>query len=380
MPTLFRKPFALRSSLAALALTFAVPALAQAPTPPSVTVAHPLRRQVVEWDEHTARLEPSARVELRARVSGQVERVHFRDGQIVRQGELLFTLDRRPFEIAAEVARAELARAQARLDLAEQEIERTQPLVRDRIATPAQLDIRRAAQREAAAALAAARAQLRQAELELGWAEVRAPNAGRVSDRRVDAGNLVQQGTTLLTTLLTLDPIYATFDISEGDVLRLTRQARAAGERATEGAPVLLRMADEEGWERQGRMDFLDTALDPRSGTLRARAVLPNPDLFLTPGVFARLRLRSGEGEALLVPDAAIAADQATRMLLTVADDGTVVPKPIQLGPMVDGLRVVRSGISAGDRVVVSGLHRARPGSRVTAEAARTATQLVEAR
>jgi RND family efflux transporter MFP subunit len=340
---------------------------------------------VTEWDEHIARLEPSARVELRARVSGQVAQVHFRDGQVVREGDLLFTLDRRPFEIAVEVARAEVTRAQARLDLAEQEIDRTTPLVRDRIAPVAQLDTRRAAQREAVAALAAARAQLRQAELELEWSEVRAPNAGRVSDRRVDAGNLVQQGETLLTTILTLDPVYATFDMSEADYLRLSRLVRS-GSRPSDregGAQVQLRMADEQTWSWQGKLDFLDTELDPRSGTVRGRALLPNADLFLTPGVFARLRLFAGEGEQLLVPDAAVAADQATRMVLTVNAEGRVVPKPISLGPLVEGLRVVRTGLSPEDRVITSGLHRARPGALVTAETRpieTSPTQVVEAR
>ncbi|WP_426958959.1 efflux RND transporter periplasmic adaptor subunit [Muricoccus radiodurans] len=371
MPSPFRK------SLVAAALALGVhtaPALAQqAAAPPAVTVAQPLRRNIVEWDEHVARLEPSARIDLRARVSGQVERVHFRDGQVVRPGDLLFTLDRRPFEVAVEVARAEVARAQARLDLAQQEVERTLPLIASRIAPQAQLDARRGAQREAAAQLLAARAQLRNAELELEWTEVRAPIGGRVSDRRVDAGNLVQQGATLLTTILRLDPIYATFDTSEADYLRLARLARSGtrGSDREEGHPVRLRLADEESWDRQGRMDFLDVALDPRTGTVRARAVLPNPELFLTPGVFARIRLWTGEADSLLVPDAAIAADQATRMVLTVAPDGLVVPKPVGLGPVVDGLRVIRSGLSPEDRVVIAGLQRARPGGRVTAELGR---------
>jgi RND family efflux transporter MFP subunit len=397
MPPLLRKPLIRIVAFAALAISSVslmapAPGLAQGasataatPPPPAVTVAQPLRRHITEWDEHIARLEPSSRVELRARVSGQVAEVHFRDGQMVKQGDLLFTLDRRPFEIAVDAARAEVARAQARLDLAEQEIERTASLVRDRVAPQAQLDSRRAAQREAVGTLAAARAQLRQAELELEWSEVRAPNAGRVSDRRVDAGNLIQQGETLLTTILTLDPIYASFDMSEADYLRLSRQVRR-GSRASDregGAQVRLRMADEETWSWQGKLDFLDTALDPRSGTVRARALLPNEDLFLTPGVFARLRLFAGEGEQLLVPDAAVAADQASRVVLTVNAEGRVVPKPISLGPLVEGLRVVRSGLSPEDRVIIQGLHRARPGALVTAETKpieQGPTQVVEAR
>jgi membrane fusion protein, multidrug efflux system len=361
-------PIPFRKTLGPIGLALALhaaPALAQ-PAPPTVTVAAPVRRDITEWEEHIARLEPSARVELRPRVSGLVEQVHFRDGQIVRAGELLFTLDKRPFEIAVLSAQAEVERALARLDLARQDIRRTAPLVQDRFAPQAQLDSRRAAEREAEAQLADARARLRQAELELTWTEVRAPQPGRASDRRVDAGNLVQASTTLLTTILTLDPIYASFDMSEADYLRL---ARDGGARAGAETPeVRLKLADESGWDRAGRLDFLDSELRARSGTLRARALLPNKDLFLTPGVFARLRLPVGQGETLLVPDAAIAADQAARVVMTVAADGTVVAKPVTLGPVVDGLRVVRSGLTAQDQVIVAGLHLARPGARVTAD------------
>ena len=361
-----------------LPLVFAAPVQAQqAPAPPAVTVAEPVRRNLTEWEEHIARLEPSARVELRPRVSGLIEEVHFRDGQIVQAGDLLFTLDRRPFEIAVQSAEAEVARSQARLDLARQDIRRTAPLVQDRIAPQAQLDARRAAEREAEAQLADARAKLRQAELELTWTEVRAPQPGRASDRRVDAGNLVQAGVTPLTTILTLDPIYATFDLSEADYLRLARSGRAQQADATE---IRLRLADEAQWDRKGRLDFLDTELRPRSGTIRARALLPNPDMFLTPGVFARLRLPAGQGERLLVPDAAIAADQASRVVMTVSADGTVVAKPVTLGPIVDGLRVVRSGLAPQDQVIVAGLHLARPGARVTAEAARASDGRLAAR
>lgn len=359
-----------RKGLAPLALALALPLLplplAAQPAPPAVTVSEPLRRNVTEWEEHVARLEPSARVELRPRVSGQVDRVHFRDGQVVRAGQVLFTIDRAPFDIAVESAQAELARAEAKLELARQEIDRTASLVQGRFAPQAQLDTRRAAQRDAEAGLADARARLRQAELERSWTEVRAPQSGRISDRRVDAGNLVQAGATLLTTIVALDPIYATFDLSEADYLRFARRGASAEGSAAE--PVRLRLADEAEFGREGRLDFLDTALDGRSGTIRARATVANPDLFLTPGTFARLRLRAGEGDVLLVPDAAVAADQAARVVMTVAADGTVVAKPVTLGPVVDGLRVVRGGLQPEDHVIVAGLHLARPGTRVTAE------------
>ncbi len=351
------------------ALTAAAPVAMAQPAPPPVTVAAPLARPVTEWQEHTARIEPSARVEIRARVSGQVDQVHFTDGAIVRAGDLLFTLDQRPFQIALDNARAEIERNEARLLLAEQQVARYAPLAASRISPQAEIDTRRAALREAQAGLAAARAAERQAALDLEFTEVRAPRPGRVSDRRVDAGNLVQQGQTLLTTLLALDPVYVTFDPSEAEYLRQARSARA-GLRGSSLA-VQLRLLDETEFTREGHVDFVDSTFDPRSGTIRARAVVPNPDLFLTPGSFARIRLSTGEEPALLVPDASVMADQTGRMVLTVTADGTVTPRPVRLGPLSEGLRVVRSGLGPEDRVIIGGLHRARPGSRVTAEQGR---------
>ncbi len=364
-----------RAALLAGALTLFAevgPAVAQG-GPPAVTAATPLARQVTQWDEHTGRIEPSARVEIRPRVSGQVEAVHFRDGALVAAGDLLFTLDQRPFRIAVESAKAELARAEARLTLAEQQVQRYAPLVAQRIAPESEMDTRRGALREAQAGVAAARAALRQAELDLEFSEVRAPRPGRVSDRRVDAGNQVQAGTTLLTTLLALDPVYVTFDASEAQYLRYARTARGGmrGSDGESGMPVQLRLLDESDFSHRGTLDFVDSAFDPRSGTIRARAVVTNPDLFLTPGAFARLRLFAGEQSALMVPDAAILADQSGRMVLTVGPDSTVAPRPVQLGPLVDGLRVVRDGLGPQDRVIIGGLHRARPGIRVAVEPGR---------
>jgi len=352
-----------------VAITAAAPVALAQPAPPAVTVAAPLSRPVAEWQEHTARIEPSARVEIRARVSGQVDQVHFTDGAIVRAGDLLFTLDQRPFQIALETARAEVARNESRLLLAEQQVARYEPLAASRVASQAELDSRRAALREAQAGLAAARAAERQAALDLEFTEIRAPRPGRVSDRRVDAGNLVQQGQTVLTTLLALDPVYVTFDPSEAEYLRQARSARAGLRGAS--LPVQLRLLDEAEFSREGQVDFVDSAFDARSGTIRVRAVVPNPDLFLTPGSFARIRLSTGEEPSLLVPDASVMADQTGRMVLTVAADGTVRPRQVRLGPLSDGLRVVRSGLAPEDRVIIGGLHRARPGMRVTAEQGR---------
>lgn len=381
MPSLPRKPDApteslwtawlarFRGAAAGAALTAAAPVAFAQPAPPPVTVAAPLARQVTEWQEHTGRVEPSARVEIRARVSGQVDAVHFTDGAIVRAGDPLFTLDQRPFRIALDTARAEVARNEARLTLAEQQVARYEPLAASRIAPQAELDARRSALREAQAGLAAARAAEQQAALDLDFTEIRAPRAGRISDRRVDAGNLVQSGQTLLTTLVALDPVYVSFDASEAEYLR---QARAARDGLRSGRlAVQLRLLDEAEFSREGHIDFVDSIFDARSGTIRARAVVPNADLFLTPGSFARLRLSTGEAPALLVPDAAVMADQTGRMVLTVAADGMVTPRQVRLGPLAEGLRVVRSGLAPEDRVIIGGLHRARPGARVTAEQGR---------
>ena len=360
-------------TLALLASAATPPAFAQGPPagPPPVTVANPLSRSVQQWDEHTARIEPLARVEIRPRVSGQVTQVHFRDGAPVLAGDLLFTLDQRPFQIAVASARAEVARNEARVTVAEQQVNRYAPLVAQRFSSEADMDNRRSTLREAQAGLAAVRAALRQAELDLEFSEIRAPRAGRISDRRVDAGNLVQQGTTLMTTLVALDQVYAVFDASEAQYLRYARAA-AGGMRpggAQDGTPVQLRLLDETEFSHLGRLDFVDSVFDARSGTIRGRALVQNPNFLLTPGGFARLRLFVGDSAQLLVPDAAILADQGGRMVLTVNEQGVVAPKPVQLGALVEGLRVVRSGLTAQDRVIIGGLHRARPGTPVTAQA-----------
>jgi RND family efflux transporter MFP subunit len=369
------------AGLALLAALLAGPGAAQTGALPTVTAAAPVSRLVAQWDEHLGRIEASAYVEIRPRVSGEVAEVHFRDGSLVMAGQLLFTIDQRPFRIAVDTAQAEVARSEARLTLARQQLARYLPLAQQRVSPEAELDVRRSALGEAEAGLAAARATLRQAELNLDFTEIRAPRPGRVSDRRVDAGNLVSEGQTLLTTLSALDPIYVTFDVSEAQYLRYARTAEDGfrGAAGMGGLPVQLRLLDETAFTQRGTLDFVDSGFDRRSGTIRGRAVAANPDLFLTPGAFARIRVAAGEARALLVPDASVVADQAGRMVLTVGPDGTVAPRPVQLGPLVDGLRVVRSGLTPEDRVIVGGLHRARPGVRVTVEPARIGADAVAA-
>ena len=348
------------------------PAAGGAP-PPSVVAARPLQKTITEWDEYTGRFEAVETVEVRARVSGFIDSVHYKEGQIVKQGDLLFIIDPRPYRIAVEQAKADVERAKAKLEIAALDVQRATPLVRSQTLTEREFDTRRANERDAAAQVASLEAASRQAELNLAWTEVRAPIGGRISSRRVDPGNLIaggQSGATLLTVIVSIDPIHFVFDGSETDFLRYLRLA-AAGERPSSRDvqnPVSVRLADESDYKHQGRMDFVDNVVSPKTGTIRGRAVFDNKDGLLTPGFFGRLRLFGGEHEALLVPDGAIASDQSSKIVFTVADDGMVASKRVELGPIVDGLRVVRSGLAPTDRIVIEGLQRARPGQKVTAE------------
>lgn len=362
-----------RSSLALAALAvllpaFAVEALAQgAPPAPPVTVAAPLAKRVINWDEFTGRFEASEQVEVRARVSGFLDSIHFRDGDLVKAGDLLFTIDQRPYKLAVDAARAEVARAKAQVDLNQNEVERAEALTQNRTITARDIDQRRANLNGALASQQAAEANLKTAELNLEWTQVRAPLAGRVSNRRVDAGNLIaggQSGATLLTTIVAVDPIKFVFDASEADYLRYTRLQNLR----EPGTPVRVRLSDERNWDREGKIDFIDNALNARSGTIRGRAVFANADGLLTPGTFGRLRLFAGEADALLVPDAVVVSDQANKIVLTVGPDNKVVPKPVQLGQISDGLRVVTKGLAPTDKVIVNGLANpmVRPGVAVT--------------
>jgi multidrug efflux system membrane fusion protein len=346
---------------------------ANSPPPPAVTVSHPLQKSITEWDEYTGRFTALETVEIRARVSGFIDSVHFQEGQIVKKDDLLFVIDQRPYQIAVEQAKADIERAQAKLDIGTQDVNRATPLLQDRTLTEREFDTRKSVQRDAAGQLASANAALKQAQLNLEWTEVRAPIAGRISDKRVDAGNLIsggQTGATLLSVIVSIDPIHFVFDGSEADFLHYLRLAAAGTRPSSRDAPnpVVVRLADETEFTHQGRMDFVDNAINPKTGTIRARAVFDNKDGFLTPGFFGRLRLFGGTHDALLIPDGAIASDQANKIVFTVAEDGTVGTKRVELGPIIDGLRVVRSGLAPTDRVVIDGLPRARPGQKVKAE------------
>jgi membrane fusion protein, multidrug efflux system len=338
-----------------------------------VTVSAPVAKRVTQWDEFSGRFEAVASVEVRARVSGFIDKLHFRDGQLVNVGDLLFTIDKRPFEIAVQSAEAEVARNKAQVDIAELQVERGAALVKSRNIPDAEYDQRKANLAVAKAQLKTAEAAVRNAELNLDWTDVRAPLAGRISDRKVDAGNLIQggqQGATLLATIVTLDPIRFVFDVSESDYLRYTRLFLSGAMASSRDSvnPVRIRLADETEWTRSGKVDFVDNTLSARSGTMRTRAIVENKNQLLTPGIFGRVQLFGGEYDALLIPDTAIVSDQSRKIVFTVNKDNVVQAKPVTLGPLVEGLRVVREGLVATDNVVLDGLANpmVRPGAKVT--------------
>jgi len=340
------------------------PSPAAAPTAPTVTVAAPIERNVNQWDDYVGRFEASRSVEVRPRVSGAIVAVHFTDGAIVRQGQLLFTIDPRPFAAALAEARAGVATAQSELALAETNLARGRRLLETEAVSQASVDQLIAKERSARAALAAAQARVQARALDVEFTQVRAPISGRISDRKIDPGNLVSAGDaggTLLTTINALDPIYFTFDVPESLYLKSTRQRSTGG-----GDVAEIRLQDEADYNWRGRLDFTDNGINQNSGTVRARAIVPNPNYFLTPGMFGNMRLADGgTTAALLVPDAAIRTDQARKIVLTVGKDGTVAAKPVETGPLVAGLRVVRSGLTKTDRIVVQGVQFAMPGAKV---------------
>ena len=345
-----------------------------APPPPAVTVAKPIKRTVTDFDEYVGRFTAINSVEVRARVSGYLDGVHFKDGQIVKQGDLLFTIDKRPFQNTLDQARANLAQAQSNLAFTEADYTRGQQLVRDKTITDQTFEQRAQAFRNAQASVSNNEAAVRQAELDIEFTELRAPVNGRIGDRRVSPGNLVTGGTagntTLLATIVSTDPIYFEFTFDEASFLRYERMAKTGNDVASRGAGVQvgLKLIDEHDFDHEGRMDFVDNVIDRSTGTIRGRAVFANPNNIFTPGMFARVRVPgSPPYEALLVPDAAVGTEQTRKFVLTVNADNAVVPKYVTLGQTTgDNLRVIKDGVAADDRVIVDGLMRARPGQKVT--------------
>jgi len=343
------------------------------PPTPKVIVSTPIAKRVPRWDEFTGRFEPIEQVEVRPRVSGFIDQIHFKDGEMVQKDDVLFTIDPRPYQIAADSAKADVMKAKAQVVFAFADYERGEQLVASRTVPVKELEQRKANLDTATATEESADAALRNADLNLQWTEVRAPLGGRISDRKVDVGNLVAGGqgtsTTLLTTIVRLDPIYFVFEASEADYLRYSRQAVTGGPTAARDAatPVQINLADETDWPHHGVMNFVDNRLSSRSGTIRGRAILDNKDLFLTPGTFGRVRVFGGDIDALLIPDQAISSDQANKFVMTVGPDNKIVPKPVILGPLAEGLRVITSGLAATDQVVISGIANpfVRPGAQV---------------
>jgi multidrug efflux system membrane fusion protein len=359
---------------------------AAAPPPPAVTIAKPIKRTIVDTDEYVGRFVAVDAVEVRARVSGYLEKVHFTDGQLVKQGDLLFTIDRRPFQNALDQARANLAQARAVLAFTEGDLTRAQQLVRDKTISEQLFEQRTQAKRTAEASVAANEAAVRQATLDLEFTELRAPVSGHIGDRRVSPGNLVTGGTTgnttLLATIVSTDPIRFEFTFDEASYLRYTRVVGMGKDIAAQGSktPVALKLLDEQGFPHQGSMDFVDNVIDRASGTIRGRAVFANPQGLFTPGMFARVQVPgSPPYDALLIPEVAIGTEQARKYVLVVDAENTARQRYVTLGQAVDGLRVIKEGLQPEDRVVVSGLMRARPGQKVTPEEAPPASPQAKA-
>jgi RND family efflux transporter MFP subunit len=341
---------------------------------PVVEVAHPLARHIVQWDEYTGRFEAVQRVEVRPRVSGYLEQIHFVDGAQVHKGDLLFTIDTRPYEIAVEQARADVLRTQAEVARSATDYGRAQQLVKTATTTVRDLDQRRANFDTARAQEMSAEASLHSAELNLEWCSVTAPVDGRISDRKVDVGNLVvgEGNSTLLTTIVSATPIHFVFDAAEADYFHYVRMSRTGARPSSRDAPnpVQVRLADENTWTHDGHMDFVDNEVNARTGTIRGRAVFDNKDGFFIPGTFGRMRLFGGYADVLLVPDASVVSDQAQKIVFTVGADGTVAAKPVVLGGLAYGLRAVVGGLSSTDQVIVAGLANpfVRPGAAVQAK------------
>jgi RND family efflux transporter MFP subunit len=341
-----------------------------APPPPSVTVAKPVARTIVDQDEYVGRFVAVDAVEIRARVWGYLESVQFTDGQLVKKGDLLFTMDRRPYQIALDQARANLAQARATLAFAEADLARAQQLVRDGTVTQQTFDQRTQSKRVAEASVAANEALVHQAELDFAFSELRAPIDGRIGDRRVSPGNLVIGGsgssTTLLATIVSIDPIRFEFTFDEAAYLRYERFAKAGNATQAPATPVKLKLIGEPEFDHAGHIDFIDNAISQSSGTIRGRAVFQNPAALFTPGMFGRIQVPgSPPYQALLVPDVAIGTEQARKFVYVVDAEDIARQKYVTLGQVHDGSRAVKDGLSAEDRVVVNGLTMVRPGAKV---------------
>jgi RND family efflux transporter MFP subunit len=342
-----------------------------APPPPLVIVAAPLQRQVEDWDDFVGQFESPASVDIRPRVSGYVTAVGFRDGQAVGKGQLLFQIDPRPYAAAFDQAKAQEAHAAAALADAKVELTRSQQLLAARATSQEDVDTRLAAEHTAAADVGAAQAAERTAALNLSFTRVISPISGRASDAKILPGNLVTQDQTVLTSVVALDPIRFRFTGPEAQFLKYKRQALIGD---GQQPPVQIRLQDEADYRWSGRLAFVDNAFDTSSGVISAYALVANPAGFLTPGMFGHMRLQGSHPyTGLLVPDQAVVTDQSRQVVYVVGPGNVVAQRGVELGPLVDGLRVIRSGVTAGDRVIIDGVQHARPGKPVTVKAGQIA-------
>jgi RND family efflux transporter MFP subunit len=336
-----------------------------APPPPTVTVATPLQQTLVDWDDYTGQFIAVDSVDVRPRVTGYLQSVGFKDGDLVRQGQVLFVIDPRPYVAVLDQAKGAQAHAEAALTNAKTEAARGATLLAAKAISQQAYDTLIATQRQATADLLAAQAAVRTAALNVSFTRVTAPLTGKVSDRRVAPGNLVTADTTVLTNIVNLDPIR--FEFTGSEALFLKYQRGQGGGLHTAATPVQIKLQDEATYRWNGKLDFVDNAIEPGSGAIRGRAVVDNPNHFLTPGMFGHMRLMGSQAyPALLVPDRALTTDLSRQVLYVVAADGTVGERVVVEGPLYDGLRVIRSGLTATDRVVVDGVQRAKPGQKVT--------------
>jgi multidrug efflux system membrane fusion protein len=329
--------------------------------PTAVSVAEVVSQSIVDWDEFTGRIEAVDTVEIRPRVAGYLDSVHFREGAIVEKGDLLFTIDPREYRAAADVARANLERAETRILLAEQELARSEMLIEARAISREEFEQRRSELQQARADRSGARAQLVQAELNLSFSRITAPISGRIGAALIKPGNLVAPGQTLLTTLVSVDPVYVVFEADENVYLKLQARLPDGASFGTDEyrLPVEVSLSGDDSFSYQGELDFIDNQINPATGTIRGRAVLANADGRLTPGLFARVRLFGSYGyEALLIHDVAVLTDQDRKYVYVVGPNNLAERRDVQLGELVEGLRVVTGGLSADDRVVVNGVRK----------------------
>jgi membrane fusion protein, multidrug efflux system len=344
---------------------------APAPSPPTVTVAKPVVKNIVEWDDFTGRFEATDDVAVRSRVTGYLDQIHFKDGSIIKKGDLLFTIDPRSFQAAADEASARLDNAKTALDFASQELQRAEGLRKGVEISQSVLDQRRQQYLSSRAEVQVVTAALQQARLNLEYTKITAPISGRTSHRMLSVGNLVNANETILTTIVALNPIYFYFDVDERSYIAYARMA-LQGERPSgrdNAYEVRMVIPGDPQESRIGHINFVDNRIDSATGTMRGRAIFDNPDLFLQPGMFGRISIPgSGSHEAVLIPDAAIGSDQDRRIVYVVGADNKITTKAIRTGPKIDGYRVVRNGLSGDETIVVDGIVRARPGAAVTPE------------